>query len=89
MKTLNNISINNETLNQTLAIIADQLIQSAHAIHQENKYASHITNEQKLHFLNERINLANEVKLGKHNHAFWLNQRITHLLTGEEIAFLT
>lgn len=64
--------------------VADDLIRSARAIHLEDAYASHVTQVQKIEYLDKRLALAKEVRAGRVDLGqFWLWQRINIELTGK------
>ena len=75
-------------LAEALKKVANDLRENAYAIHSENAYASHVTQEDKERYLQERLVYANEVEKGLHNSNFTIWQRVDTLLTGECIAFL-
>ena len=75
-------------LAEALKKVANDLRENAYAIHSENAYASHVTQEEKERYLQERLGYANEVEKGLYNSNFTIWQRVDTLLTGECIAFL-
>ena len=75
-------------LTEALKKVANDLRENAYAIHAENAYASHVTQEDKERYLQERLVYANEVEKGLYNSNFTIWQRVDTLLTGECIAFL-
>jgi hypothetical protein len=75
-------------LAEALKKVANDLRENAYAIHSENAYASHVTQEEKERYLQERLGYANEVEKGLHNRNFTIWQRVDTMLTGECVAFL-
>ena len=75
-------------LAEALKKVANDLRENAFAIHAENAYASHVTQEEKERYLQERLGYANEVEKGLHNSNFTIWQRVDTMLTGECVAFL-
>ena len=75
-------------LAEALKKVANDLRENAYAIHSENAYASHVTQEEKERYLQERLGYANEVEKGLHNSNFTIWQRVDTMLTGECVAFL-
>ncbi len=73
---------------EALKKVANDLRENAYAIHSENAYASHVTQEEKERYLQERLGYANEVEKGLHNSNFTIWQRVDTMLTGECVAFL-
>lgn len=80
--------IEGDELKQYLAIVANDLRANANAIHVEDKYASHITKEQKEQYLKQRLDYANEVENGKHNKNFKIWQELDFLIEGSSVALL-
>ena len=73
---------------EALKKVANDLRENGYAIHSENAYASHVTQEEKERYLQERLGYANEVEKGLHNSNFTIWQRVDTMLTGECVAFL-
>lgn len=80
--------IEGDELKQYLAIVANGLRANANAIHVEDKYASHITKEQKEQYLKKRLDYANEVENGQHNKNFAIWQKLDYIIEGTSVAFL-
>lgn len=81
-------AIKGEELQKALNAVADDLKLNAIAVRKENPYAPHITESEKEKFLQERLDLSENVRKGLEPVGFWLWQRINEKLTGECVAFL-
>lgn len=68
--------------------VADAHIELAHAIHQENAYADHVSEEKKRAILAASLVTAEEIRRGEHDSHFWAWQRINEVLTGDCVALL-
>ena len=80
--------IEGDELKHYLAIVANGLRANANAIHVEDKYASHITKEQKEQYLKKRLDYANEVENGQHNKNFAIWQKLDYIIEGTSVALL-
>jgi len=52
-------------------------------------FASHVTHNDKLEYIDSQLNLANEIKQGLHDNNFTIAQRMNYYLTGNCIALLS
>ena len=59
----------------------------AHAIHKEDAYASHVTDETKEQLLRDHLSFADDIESGVAN-GFTIWQRIRYKMTGECVALL-
>lgn len=75
-----------ETLQAALKKVAADVRESARIARTE-KYASHITEDQKDEFMQKKLDLADEIEAGT-TRGFWLWQRVNTIVTGECVAFL-
>lgn len=75
-----------ETLQAALKKVAADVRESARIARTE-KYASHITEDQKDEFMQKKLDLADEIEAGTAR-GFWLWQRVNTIVTGECVAFL-
>ena len=75
-----------ETLQAALKKVAADVRESARIARTE-KYASHITEDQKDEFMQKELDLADEIEAGTAR-GFWLWQRVNTIVTGECVAFL-
>jgi hypothetical protein len=75
-----------ETLQAALKKVAADVRDSARIARTE-KYASHITEDQKDEFMQKKLDLADEIEAGTAR-GFWLWQRVNTIVTGECVAFL-
>ena len=80
--------IEGDELKHYLAIVANDLRATANAIHVKDKYASHITKEQKEQYLKQRLEYANEVENGQHNKNFAIWQKLDYIIEGTSVALL-
>ena len=78
--------IPDETLKAALKKVAADVRESAR-IGRTEKYASHITEEQKDVFMQKKLDLADDIEAGRAR-GFWLWQRVNTIVTGECVAFL-
>lgn len=74
-----------ETLQAALKKVAADVRESARIARTE-KYASHITEDQKDEFMQKKLDLADEIEAGTAR-GFWLWQRVNTIVTGECVAF--
>lgn len=74
-------------LQDALDHVANWYEDNARAIRKEDRYASHVTEDQKDRNLQSQLNLAEHIRSGK-EHGFWLWQRINTYLTGECVPML-
>lgn len=79
--------VEGEKLKEALNYLADFWESNAKAIHKEDGYASHVTEETKDLRLEQGLAYAREVRLG-HIEDFTSQQRLNTYLTGECIALL-
>lgn len=86
MRTHHGEIIPDETLKAALKQVAADVRESARIARTE-KYASHITEEQKYAFMQKKLDLADEIEAGTVT-GFWLWQRVNSIVTGECVAFL-
>lgn len=75
-----------ETLQAAMKKVAADVRESARIARTE-KYASHITEDQKDEFMQKKLDLADEIEAGTAR-GFWLWQRVNTIVTGECVAFL-
>lgn len=81
--------VRGKKLVMALNSIADDLLERAHKIRNEDDYASHITNESKDRILNEAIEDSERIRNPNNiKYELWLFQRLNTKLTGECIALL-
>ena len=74
-------------LQSALKIVAEDMRELAHGIY-KGPYASHVTEEDKIRFLEKDLAYADEVEKGLHNCNLSIRQRITYVMTGETVAIL-
>ena len=77
-----------KTLHEARESVADFYKSNAIAIHEENLYASHVTQEQKDTLLEQGRAYAESVRRGNQDNCFAVWQRIHEAMTGECVAFL-
>lgn len=68
--------------------VADWKRESAFAIRKEDEYASHVTDQKKEEYFRNALLVADEIRQGTHDGAFWCRQRMHEFLTGECVALL-
>lgn len=80
--------VTGERLQRALSSVAADWRANAHAIYQEDEYASHVTQETKDNDLAKRLAFADAIETGEENGGFTIWQRVNDYLTGECVAFL-
>lgn len=79
--------VTGERLTAALEAVAQDWIDLAYAVREEDAYASHINQKAKDYFLAEDLKFAESIKTeGPKSFTIW--QRVNEKLTGECIAFL-
>lgn len=79
--------VTSQKLKDALNSVANDWIELAYAIKNEDAYASHVTEETKQNILSQGLEQAERIRSGQES-GFWVWQRINSKLTGECIALL-
>ena len=59
-----------------------------HAFNDDFGFASHVTHDDKVKYVERHLNLAKEIEEGNQDHNFTVWQRMNEFLTGECVALL-
>lgn len=80
--------ISGKTLEKVLHKVACDMEKSAENIYNNDPYASHVTQTQKLENLHKSYDSAENIRRGENLHNFTIWQRVNTELTGQCIGFL-
>ena len=75
------------TEKEALVLVAKDFRENAYAVRKKDRYAPHITEEQKDRFLKESLERADEIERGE-NLSFTVWQKVNYKLTGKCVGFL-
>ena len=87
-QTSNGEQVSGVALQTALDEVADRAYAHALALFSLDPYAAHVTDSDKIEYLDRAILTSLEIREGMHTHKFWCWQDVNQVLTGECVALL-